>query len=116
MLVLGIIDSKPSTAAVLDDDRILSAVSEERLCRKKMATGMPRQAIAEALRVAGVGAGDLDRVAVAQHVSVFAPQPQEWSGWFDGGIPLEQSKFDKIGSTLAPIVGGLPIRSSTSRP
>jgi predicted NodU family carbamoyl transferase len=50
MRVLGIIDSKPSTAAVLEEGRILAAVAEERLCRKKMATGMPREAIAEVLR------------------------------------------------------------------
>lgn len=115
MLVLGIIDSKPSTAAVLDDDHILSAVSEERLCRKKMATGMPRQAIAEALRVAGVGSSDLDRVAVAQLVSVFTPEPQGWSGWFDGDIPLEQTNFDRLGSTLAPIVGGFPVARAAHR-
>jgi predicted NodU family carbamoyl transferase len=42
MIVLGIIDSKPSSAAILKDGRILSAIAEERLCRMKMASGMPR--------------------------------------------------------------------------
>jgi carbamoyltransferase len=42
-------------------------------------------------------------------VSVFEPEPQPWSGWFDGDIPLTQSNFDKIGSALAPLVGGIPL-------
>jgi carbamoyltransferase len=109
MLVLGIVDSKPSTAAVLSDGLILSAVAEERLCRKKMATGMPRAAIACALDAAGVRASDIERVAVAQRVSVFEPEPQAWQGWFDGEIPLTQSKFDRLGSTLAPLVGRSPL-------
>ena len=37
MIVLGIIDSKPSSAAILKDGMILSAIAEERLCRMKMA-------------------------------------------------------------------------------
>jgi carbamoyltransferase len=109
MLVLGIVDSKPSTAAVMDGGCILSAVAEERLCRKKMATGMPRQAIQSALDIAGVRAGDIERVAVAQRVSVFEPEPQAWHGWFDGDIPLTQSRFDRLGSTLAPLVGRSPL-------
>jgi carbamoyltransferase len=109
MRVLGIIDSKPSTAAVVEDGRILSAIAEERLCRKKMATGMPREAIDRALAIAGVGPKDVDHVAVAQKISVFEPEPQAWSGWFDGQIPLKQSHFDRLGSTLAPLVGRMPL-------
>ena len=109
MRVLGIIDSKPSTAAVLEEGRVLAAVAEERLCRKKMATGMPRQAIAEVLRLSGTAPEDIDRVAVAQLVSVFEPEPKGWSGWFDGDIALEQSRFDRVGSTLAPVLGGFPL-------
>jgi carbamoyltransferase len=66
MLVLGLIDSKPSTVAVLDDGQVLSAIAEERLCRQKMATGMPRQAIEQSLAIAGVSPGDIEGVAVAQ--------------------------------------------------
>jgi carbamoyltransferase len=109
MLVLGIIDSKPSTVAVLDGRNILAAVAEERLCRKKMATGMPRQAIERALDITGVAPADVDRVAVAQRVSVFEPEPQAWSGWFDGDVPLTQSHFDRLGSSLAPYVGRSPL-------
>ena len=69
MIVLGIIDSKPSSAAILKDGQILSAISEERLCRMKMASGMPRQAIKQVLLDAALTAKDIDLVAVAQKVS-----------------------------------------------
>lgn len=109
MLVLGIIDSKPSTVAVLDGGRILAAVAEERLSRKKLATGMPRQAIDRALALAGASPSDVERVAVAQRVSVFEPEPKAWAGWFDGQIPIKQTHFDRLGSSLAPWVGRSPV-------
>ena len=59
MIVLGIIDSKPSSAAILNDGQILSAIAEERLCRMKMASGMPRQAIRQVLADAGLSAKDI---------------------------------------------------------
>jgi carbamoyltransferase len=109
MRVLGIIDSKPSTAAILEDGKILAAVAEERLCRMKMATGMPRRAVEEVLRLTGLSGSEIDRVAVAQRVSVFQPEPVGWPGWFDGQQPIRTSRFDRLGSTLAPIVGRFPL-------
>ena len=75
MIVLGIIDSKPSSVAILKDGQILSAIAEERLCRMKMASGMPRQAIKQVMVDAEIFAKDIDVVAVAQRVSVFEPEP-----------------------------------------
>jgi predicted NodU family carbamoyl transferase len=110
MVVLGLIDSKPSTVAVLaDDGRILSAVAEERLCRMKFASGVPRQAIDEALAVAGVDAADVDRVAVAQRVSVYQAEPIPWSGWFDGPANEKTLRFDRLSARLAPIAGRFPL-------
>ena len=83
MIVLGIIDSKPSSAAILKDGEILSAIAEERLCRMKMASGMPRQAIHQVMADSGISAREIDVVAVAQKVSVFEPEPIPWNGWFD---------------------------------
>jgi carbamoyltransferase len=109
MLVLGLIDSKPSSAAILSDGQILAAVAEERLCRKKMATGVPLAAIEEVLRLAGVGPADLDRVAVAQRVSVYEPSPRAWLGWFESEQQARASLFDRVGSALAPVAGQLPV-------
>jgi carbamoyltransferase len=108
MIVLGIIDSKPSSAAILRDGQILSAIAEERLCRMKMASGMPRQAIKQVMLDAGITAKDIDVVAVAQKVSVFEPEPIPWNGWFDAKHAGKPRPFEKISGTLAPIAGYIP--------
>ncbi|HUF00235.1 MAG TPA: carbamoyltransferase N-terminal domain-containing protein, partial [Anaerolineales bacterium] len=108
MIVLGIIDSKPSSAAILKDGQILSAIAEERLCRMKMASGMPRQAIKQVMADAGVTAKDIDMVAVAQRVSVFEPEPIPWNGWFDKNHAGKPRPFEKISGVLAPVVGYIP--------
>jgi carbamoyltransferase len=108
MLVLGVIDSKPSTAAVMDGARILSAVAEERLCRMKLASGVPRQAISEAIRLAGVAPGDIEAVAVAQRACTYEPQPIPWKGWFEDQESLRTYRFDQMSSSLAPIFGRFP--------
>jgi carbamoyltransferase len=108
MLTLGLIDSKPSSVALVDDGRIIAAVAEERLCRMKMAGGMPVAAMDEVLRIAGASPSDVDRVAVAQVVSVFEPEPIAWKGWFDTTINVRSSLLDGLGSSLAPIAGSTP--------
>lgn len=108
MIVLGIIDSKPSSAAILKDGQILSAIAEERLCRMKMASGMPRQAIKQVMVDAGLQSMDIDLVAVAQRVSVFEPEPIPWNGWFDRQQAGKPRPFEKISGTLAPIAGYIP--------
>ena len=109
MIVLGLIDSKPSTVAVVEDGRILSAVAEERLCRQKLATGFPRQAIPEALRLAGVTPRTVDRVAVAQKVSVYQAEPVKWDGWFRGAQAIQPTRFERLSAWAAPWVGRLPL-------
>jgi carbamoyltransferase len=108
MIVLGIIDSKPSSAAILKDGQILSAIAEERLCRMKMASGMPRQAIRQVMLEAGITARDIDMVAVAQRVSVFEPEPIPWNGWFDKNHAGKPRPFEKISGALAPVAGYIP--------
>lgn len=109
MVILGLIDSKPSAAALMIDDQIVSAIAEERLCRMKLASGIPRQAIAQVMAGASVSPNDIDCVAVAQRVSVFEPEPIPWSGWFNGDDQLKTHQFDRLSSTLAPIVGRIPL-------
>src|SRR5687768_1088405 len=108
MIVLGIIDSKPSSAAILNDGQILSAIAEERLCRMKMASGMPRQAIKQVLLDAGLQPRGLDLVTVAREVRVFGPEPIPWRGWFDSRHAGKPRPFEKISGTLAPIAGYVP--------
>ena len=109
MIVLGLIDSKPSTAAIVIDGNIVAAVAEERLCRMKLASGVPRAAIAEVLMIASLKPEQIDRVAVAQKVCVYEPQPIPWSGWFDGQEQLKTYNFDQLSASLAPLVGRIPL-------
>jgi carbamoyltransferase len=111
MIVLGLTDSKPSTAAVLVDGVIAAAISEERLCRMKMAYGMPLQAIAAVIEAAKISAKDIDRVAVAQHALVFEPEPKAWDGWFHEGNARSKKKAftQRVGSALAPALGNMPV-------
>ena len=108
MVVLGIIDSKPSSAAILKDGQILSAMAEERLCRMKMASGMPREAIKKVMLDTDLQAKDIDLVAVAQKVSVFEPEPIPWNGWFDRQHSGKPRRFENLSGTLAPIAGYVP--------
>ena len=64
-VVLGVSDSMTCGAALIVDGRIVAAVNEERLNRKKMCWGFPVLSINEVLRIAGVSPEDVDRVAVA---------------------------------------------------
>lgn len=105
MIVLGIIDSKPSAAAILVNGRIVAAIAEERICRMKMAGGMPQLAIRAVMKQAGVSAQELDCVAVAQRVSVFEPEPVPWSGWFEEDERRKPRTFEFLSGALAPIAG-----------
>jgi len=52
-----------AAAALVVDGRIVAAAQEERFSRKKHDAGFPRQAVSYCLREAGLGLGDLNRVA-----------------------------------------------------
>jgi len=109
MIVLGLIDSKPSAVAVLDGGRILSAVAEERLARKKMATGFPRSAVTEALRAAGVAPCEIEHVGVAQRVSIFQARPVAWEGWFEDANPIQPTALERVATRVAPLLGRFPV-------
>ncbi|MCL4871390.1 MAG: carbamoyltransferase [Anaerolineae bacterium] len=109
MIVLGIIDSKPSTAAIMRDGEIVAAVAEERLCRMKLASGMPRTAIQWVLAQAGLKPEEVDQVAVAQEVCVYEPEPIPWKGWFTDQDALKTYRFDNLSAALAPIAGRFPL-------
>jgi carbamoyltransferase len=91
------------------DNKIVAAVAEERLCRMKLASGLPREAIAQVISTADIKPADIDWVAVAQQVCVYEPEPIPWSGWFDGQEALKTYRFDNISSRLAPMLGRFPM-------
>ncbi|MBI5369086.1 MAG: carbamoyltransferase [Planctomycetes bacterium] len=65
MKILGVHDGHCAAACLLVDGRLVAAQQEERLNRVKNWSGLPVRAIAECLRLGGVGAGELDAVALA---------------------------------------------------
>ena len=66
MIVLGISPlDKDATVSLMVDSRIVFAVAEERLSRKKLHAGFPHRAIEMALKYAGITAADVDHVAYA---------------------------------------------------
>lgn len=84
MKILGITDGVAAGAAVLRSGRILAAVNEERLNRKKMALGFPELSIDEVLRLSGLTPRDVDHIAVATHDEYFRMPAILWNGWFQG--------------------------------
>ncbi len=65
MVILGISTGHDAGAALVVDGKIVSAINEERMNRKKMYWGFPTLSIAETLRVAGVLPRDVELVAIA---------------------------------------------------
>lgn len=85
MKILGVHDGHNSGAALLVDGKVVSAVCEERLTRRKNELGYPYKAINEVLDIAGVAATDLDQVAYA---SLFMHTAEHLEGaveWYRAG-------------------------------
>ena len=83
MKILGITDMQTSGAAIIEDTHILTAINEERLVRKKMARGFPRQSIRKVLELGNIDPKEIDAVAVAQINGFFSDEILEWKGWFE---------------------------------
>jgi carbamoyltransferase len=65
MIALGVWDGHDSGAAVLADGRLVAAVNEERLTRRKLEVCFPARAIAECLALAGLDPAMVEVVAVS---------------------------------------------------
>ena len=65
MLILGVNNGIDAGAALVEDGRVLAAVNEERLNRRKMFWGPPLLALEAVLRVADVKPADISLVAQA---------------------------------------------------
>lgn len=65
MIVLGIHSGGHDiSAALVQDDKILAAVSEERITRNKLSFGVPYKAIDEVMQCAGIEPKDVDEIAI----------------------------------------------------
>ncbi|MFH1850445.1 MAG: carbamoyltransferase C-terminal domain-containing protein [archaeon] len=88
MIVLGITDGHDSGAAVIKDGKILAAVNEERLAREKLFFGTPRKSIAKVLDLAGIGPGQVDKVAIAARLGYMASM-----GWTNLSLKKKVYQF-----------------------
>lgn len=65
MKVLGIHDGHTASAALLEDGKVLSVISEERLTRKKEWHGFPRKSITKVLEMNSTSLREIDLVVIA---------------------------------------------------
>lgn len=65
MIILGVWDGTPSSAALIIDGKVICALSEERLSRKKNAYGFPANAIQKILSENDIKASEIDEVAMS---------------------------------------------------
>jgi len=110
MKILGITDMQTSGAAIIEDRRILAAVNEERLVRKKMARGFPRRSIAAVMELSGVKPEEIEAVAVAQINGFFSDEVLEWKGWFEERRKAHNihAFFFRLASRFGWLAGAVP--------
>jgi carbamoyltransferase len=63
MIILGVSFLSDASATLLIDGKVVAAVSEERINRKKLWSGIPKHAINEVLRIGGIDLSHVDYVA-----------------------------------------------------
>lgn len=106
MRVLGIGDHVSCGSALVEDGKLVSAITDERLVREKMVFGFPRESIKAILAYHGLKPGDIDAVAVAtknQHLI------DGYVDFKDGWFGLKRGKFKQALFEVASNVSKLRI-------
>jgi carbamoyltransferase len=106
MIVLGIADSITSGATLVADGKILAAVSEERLNRRKMAMGFPQKSIDEVLRFSSLEMKDVDHVAIATNNLFWRPEATALEDYFRKAKGDRRDLFLALGAHFAKWTGG----------
>ncbi|HET6465637.1 MAG TPA: carbamoyltransferase C-terminal domain-containing protein [Nitrospiria bacterium] len=110
MKILGIADHIISGAAIIEDGRVLAAVNEERLVRKKMVMGFPRKSIAAVLALSNTRPEEVDYVAVASRQGHFLNEYVSFDeGLFGVDRGLVKNLFFSIGSKLSFLREKVPV-------
>jgi carbamoyltransferase len=78
MKVLGLHDGHTATALLMDNGRVISCISEDRLNRKKEWSGLPERAIKEVLRIGDTAPGDVDKVVFTSLLPPYNAQSAAW--------------------------------------
>lgn len=95
---LGIHDGHTSTAAILKGSKIIGALSEERITRKKVQSGFPEKAISKLLEYNKIDPTEIDQIAMG---NIITPLTQE--DMFSGKLDyrrLDRFIFPKINKLI----------------
>jgi len=115
MKILGIHDGHNAAAALMIDGRIVAAVQEERLTRRKNEVGFPKRAVEEVLSLGGVQRQDLDVIAVAgTHMPARLRGQDLIDAYAQRGTRVGQLKVRARGSVLFPLYRSLKAGKSMS--
>ena len=106
MIVLGITDSYTCGATIVVDGQVIAAVSEERLIRKKMAVGFPRESILMVLAMAGIELKDVDHVVVATNHLFWKAKAEKLEDYFRTSKGRGRDLFLRVGSMFSNLTQG----------
>lgn len=90
MRIIGIGDHVSCGSALVEDGKLVAAITDERLVREKMVFGIPRESVKKILDMQGLKPEDIDAIAVAttnQHLI------DGYVDFKDGWFGLKRSKF-----------------------
>lgn len=95
---------------MLVDGRLLAAVNEERLVRKKMVMGFPRESIAAVLEITGISLEEVDYIAVASKWGHFMNDYVEYDGGLFGiDRGVVKNLCFSVGSQLSSLRNTFPV-------
>jgi len=108
--ILGISDHIISGAALIEDGRVLAAVNEERLVRKKLVMGFPWKSIEAVLALTNTKPEEVVHVAVASVRGHFLKDYVPFDrGLFGVDRGLIKGLFFAVGAKLSPLREKVPI-------
>ena len=90
MRILGIGDHVSCGSALVEDGKVVAAITDERLVREKMVFGVPRESVKKILEMLELKPGDIDGIAIAttnQHLI------DSYVDFKDGWFGLKRGKF-----------------------
>ena len=90
MRIIGVGDHVSCGSALIEDGKVIAAITDERLVREKMVFGVPRESIKKILEMNNLKPSDIDAIAVAttnQHLI------DGYVDFKDGWFGLKRGKF-----------------------
>ena len=92
LYILGIHDGHNCGATMTRDGEVVASVSEERLTRNKNEVGYPERSIDDVMRIAGISASDLDRVAYSSLFMHGRQYLTDLQPWYRVGLEHQRSE------------------------